>query len=91
MYESDKATTDAASTKLTKRMKQGSRQDKQLAALFKDNTINPNLPHFNNKKEGSEYLLDKSLEHFPDFATEGEKGSHSAIWPFWRKCVAYTT
>ena len=61
MYKSDKATTAAASSKLTRRMQWGSNQDKQLAALFKDNIINQDLPHFNNKQEESAYLLDKSL------------------------------
>ena len=52
MHESNKTTTYAASSKLTKRMKTkwGSRQSKQLAVLLKENTTNPDLPHFNNNK-----------------------------------------
>ena len=57
-YVSDKATTDVASNKLTKRMVWGPMQDKLLSALIKNNTMNPDLQRFKNKKEESKYPIE---------------------------------
>ena len=70
----------------------GAPENEQLNNLFKSNAINPDLERFGkNAKDRNQYLFDKSVEHFPDFVTEGSRGKTTAIRRLRLKCLAYTT